>query len=92
MYHRAIYAIVTYIISRKNSYNLYEIRHPYIFEVRDRIILQYDQISVIGQVRRLTFVGVNFSAKFKYFGHIHSVILNRSSEYSLTQRPLNIYV
>ena len=37
---------------------------------------------IFGQVRRLMFEGVNFLVKFKYFGHIHSVILNRSSEYS----------
>ena len=37
---------------------------------------------IFGQVRRLMFVGVNFLVKFNFFGHIHSVILNQSSEYS----------
>ena len=35
-----------------------------------------------GQVQWLMFVGVNFSVMFNAFGHIHSVILNRSSDYS----------
>ena len=35
---------------------------------------------IFGQVRRLMFVGVMFSVMFTDFGHIHSVILIRSSE------------
>ena len=35
---------------------------------------------IFGQVQKLTFVIVNFSVMFTDFGHIHSVILIRSSE------------
>ena len=42
------------------------------------IIINY----IFGQVRRLTFVGVNFLVKFTDFGHIHLVILMRSCEHS----------
>ena len=37
---------------------------------------------IFGQVRRLMFVVVNFSVMFTDFGHIHSVILHRSSEWT----------
>ena len=37
---------------------------------------------IFGQVQWVMFIGVNFSVMFKFFGHIHSVILNRSSDYS----------
>ena len=37
---------------------------------------------IFGWVWRLTFVGVNFWVMFTHFGHIHSVILKRSSEHS----------
>ena len=37
---------------------------------------------IFGQVQWVMFIGVNFSVKFKFFRHIHSVILNRSSDYS----------
>ena len=40
---------------------------------------------ILGQVGRIMIVGVNFSVMFKIFGHIHSVILNRSSEHSSFQ-------
>ena len=38
---------------------------------------------IFGQVQQVMFVGVNFLVMFKFFGHIHSVILNWSSDYSL---------
>ena len=37
---------------------------------------------IFGQVRRLMFISVNFLVMFTNFGHIHSVILIWSSEYS----------
>ena len=37
---------------------------------------------ILGHIQWLMFVGVNFLVMFNAFGHIHSVILNRSSEYS----------
>ena len=37
---------------------------------------------IFGQVQRLMFIGVDFSVMFNAFGHIHLVILNRSSDYS----------
>ena len=44
---------------------------------------------IFGQVQWLMFVLVNFSVMFNAFGHIHSVILIRSSDYSskIIQKP-----
>ena len=43
------------------------------------------------QVQRLMFVSVNILVMFNVFGHIHSVILNQSSDYSSPGAFLNIY-
>ena len=48
-------------------------------------------ITFLVKFQKLTFVGVNFLVKFKYFTHIHSVILNRSSEYSSIKDPVKIH-
>ena len=39
---------------------------------------------IFGKVQWVMFVSVNFSVMFKFFGHIHSVILNWSSDYFST--------
>ena len=43
---------------------------------------------IFGQVQWVMSIGVNFSVMFKFFGHIHSVILNRSSDYSLNRQNI----
>ena len=39
----------------------------------------------------LMFVGVMFLVKYKFFGHIHSVILNQSNEYSSSKTVFNLF-
>ena len=46
-------------------------------------------IYIFGQIQWLMFVVVNFSALFNAFGHIHSVILIRSNDYSSSKRDIN---
>ena len=47
--------------------------------------------NIFGQVQRVMFDGVNFLVMFKFFGHIHLVILNRSSDYSSFLLKENIF-
>ena len=75
---KSILPKIGYNMTEKNSHQQTYFRSYTHVHVRHSGNIYY----IFGQVQWVMLVGVNFLVMFKFLGHIHSVILNWSSDYS----------